>query len=199
MIPFHASSARAYYCSNSDVNQKYPELNTILGGFLTKTPPFPKELQVPTSASNPRRMGAWQVTRATWIDCQEVTLAPPVRCLRNGSAGAGAVGTTSLRGFDLSRWKREWFLGQLGPAPGKCVYPQSCWPIPPMKSAFWVATLLRCFFWAVAWQRAFRWFSQALRWSLWQQLDDICLFPARLRDTLGHKQTPRSFELHPKE
>lgn len=126
MIPFHASSARAYYCSNSDVNQKYPELNTILGGFLTKTPPFPKELQVPTSASNPRRMGAWQVTRATWIDCQEVTLAPPVRCLRNGSAGAGAVGTTSLRGFDLSRWKREWFLGQLGPAPGKCVYPQSC-------------------------------------------------------------------------
>lgn len=46
-------------------------------------------------------------------------------CLRNGSAGAGAV-ATSLRGFDLSRWKREWFLGQLGPAPGKCVYPQSC-------------------------------------------------------------------------
>lgn len=46
-------------------------------------------------------------------------------CLRNGSAGAGAV-ATSLRGFDLSRWKREWFLGQLGPAPGKCVYSQSC-------------------------------------------------------------------------
>ena len=80
MIPFHASSARAYYCSNSDVKQKYPEINTILGYFedsLTKTPPFPTELQVPTSASNPQRMGAWQVTRATWIDCQEVTLAAP--------------------------------------------------------------------------------------------------------------------------
>jgi len=76
MIPFHASSARAYYCSNSDVKQKYPEISTIWGGFLTKTPPFPKELQVPTSASNPRRMGAWQVTRATWIDCQEVRPLP---------------------------------------------------------------------------------------------------------------------------
>lgn len=129
MIPFHASSARAYYCSNSDVNQKYPEISTIWGGFLNQNPIISKgvtgtHLCIQSTEDGSLAGNTCHMDRLPGSP----TLAPPVTVghLRNGSAGAGAGYATSLRGFDLSRWKREWFLGQLGPAPGKCVYPQSC-------------------------------------------------------------------------